>query len=170
MKKKFDKMKNDCHLITGLIALTHLTIWSCFVTSHPRDHKMIGKEELSILDYTSAKSNSSSDVTSTEKDVERTSASSTASSDTKLKVPWKALFTSPPVLALLFFRFSFFWTFLMIMNKLPTYMNDILHVSPTEVTSKHVKIRSCVKVLLLHSPQHDFLFHDRFTGNIFFLP
>lgn len=133
IKLKFDEMKNDCHLIAGLIALTHLTIWSCFVTSHPRDHKMIGKEELSILDYTSAKSNSSGDVTATAKDIERTSASSTASFDKKLKVPWKALFTSPPVLALLFFRFSFFWTFLMIMNKLPTYMNDILHVSPTEV-------------------------------------
>ena len=114
--------------------MAHFTIWSCFVTSHPRDHKMIGREELSILDYTCTKSNSSS-VVQVIKDgtLSSSSRSTDSSSCTKVHVPWKALFTSPPVLSLLFFRFSFFWTFLMIMNKLPTYMNDILHVSPTEV-------------------------------------
>lgn len=54
---------------------------------------------------------------------------------TKSGVPWKKIFTSGPVLSLLLFRFSFFWTFLIIMSKLPTYMNDILHVSPTEVST-----------------------------------
>lgn len=116
--------------------MAHFTIWSCFVTSHPRDHKMIGREELSILDYTCTKSNSSS-VVQVIKDgtLSSSSRSTDSSSCIKVRVPWKALFTSPPVLSLLFFRFSFFWTFLMIMNKLPTYMNDILHVSPTEVSS-----------------------------------
>lgn len=146
-------MNNNCHFITGIIALTHLAIWSCFVTSHPRDHKMIRKEELSILDYTSTKSNSSSDVAV--KDMEGNSSSSTISSDVKLRVPWMALFTSPPVLALLFFRFSFFWTFLMIMNKLPTYMNDILHVSPTEV---HLQLES--PKFMCHKRVMRFSFHS----------
>ena len=51
------------------------------------------------------------------------------------RVPWVKIFTSPPVLAIITSKFCLSWCFFTLLTKLPAYLHDVLHVSPTQVSS-----------------------------------
>lgn len=43
--------------------------------------------------------------------------------------PWKRMFTSPPMLALIVAQMGHSWAFFIVVNEMPKYMNDVLRVS-----------------------------------------
>lgn len=48
--------------------------------------------------------------------------------------PWKAIFSSPVIWALIVVEIGFDWGAYTIVNDLPKYMNDVLHFSVKQVS------------------------------------
>lgn len=81
------------------------------VSSEPANHKLITAHELKIINDG------------------RTNA------DYKPPVPWRAILTSPAVLALIASRVGIVWALFMSGARRPTYMDEVLHVSHTAVST-----------------------------------
>ncbi|XP_037050115.1 uncharacterized transporter slc-17.2-like [Bradysia coprophila] len=104
--------------MSGLIASVTFVIWLAYTHSVPEEHPSITDTELRLIQQTRG-----------------TGKNPHGTVPTKIRgppVPWRAIFTSPPVLAVIASRFSIGWTFFTILSKLPAYLNDVLHVTPTE--------------------------------------
>lgn len=113
--------------VSGLISAVTFVIWVTCTHSIPEDHPTISNVELRCIQQTRGTGNNSH---------------GTASSKLRgPQVPWRAILTSTPVLAVISFRFSLGWTFFTILSKLPAYLNDVLHVTPTEVSNNLKRTR-----------------------------
>lgn len=115
--------------VSGIISAATCVIWVTCTYSIPEEHPFISNVELRYIQQSrgTGKNPHGSD-----------SASSKLGSESR-PVPWRAILTSTPVLAVIASKFSLGWTFFTILTKLPSYLNDVLHVAPTEV-SKETKI------------------------------
>lgn len=107
--------------VSGLIAILAAFVWTPYVTSTPEDHWMISVSEMKDIrkEWRTVKSGQEEDVTHKRRRKRR-------------PVPWKAIFTNQAVLANVFSKFFLRWTFYTLVMKLPTYLNDVLHMSPTK--------------------------------------
>lgn len=102
--------------VSGITAILAAALWAPYVTSTPEEHCWISVEEVKLI---------RSDPRSTSNEPKRRK---------KRAVPWKAILTSKPVIAVILSKFLLRWTFYTIVMKLPTYLNDVLHVTVTEVS------------------------------------
>jgi ACS family sodium-dependent inorganic phosphate cotransporter-like MFS transporter 5 len=103
--------------ISGVIAIIAACVWTPYVTSTPEEHWMISVSEVKYIRRESTKSGN--EITSKRRKKRR-------------PVPWKAIFSNEAVLANVFSKFFLRWTFYTLVMKLPTYLNDVLHMSPTK--------------------------------------
>lgn len=110
--------------VSGTIAVISFIIWTPFVTSSPENHKLMSVNEIKDIrrDSTLTKS--------VEESIERKTSSKKKKK--KRAVPWLAIFTNKAVLANVFSKFFLRWTFYTLVMKLPTYLHDVLHLSPTK--------------------------------------
>ncbi|KAJ6627063.1 Sialin [Pseudolycoriella hygida] len=104
--------------VSGMIALVTFVIWMTCTHSIPEDHPSISDAELRYIQQT--------------RGAGKNPHGSASGRSHAPPVPWVAMLTSPPVLAVIVSRFSLGWTFFTILTKLPAYLNDVLHVTPTE--------------------------------------
>uniref|UniRef100_A0A3Q0S000 Sialin n=1 Tax=Amphilophus citrinellus TaxID=61819 RepID=A0A3Q0S000_AMPCI len=93
--------------IFGAVGLVWFILWALLVFDSPNTHPRISEEERLY-------------ITSSLKNELSTSASN---------IPWRAIVTSTPLLAIVVAHFSYNWTFYTLLTLLPTYMNDILGFS-----------------------------------------
>lgn len=126
--------------VSAIIAIFACFIWTPLVTSKPSDHFMITNKEIKhIKDENTASSNS-------------IEASLTPDQSRKnAKVPWKAIFTNKAVLANVFSKFFLRWTFYTLMMKLPTYLSEVLHMSPTKngIVNASMYVASMVPIVFI---------------------
>ncbi|KAF6725584.1 Sialin [Oryzias melastigma] len=93
--------------IFGAIGLVWFVLWAFFVFDSPNTHPRISDRERLY-------------ITSSLRNELSTSAGF---------IPWKAILTSRPLLAIVVAHFSYNWTFYTLLTLLPTYMSDILGFS-----------------------------------------
>ncbi|KAI1288230.1 Sialin [Halotydeus destructor] len=103
--------------VSGIISLVTFVLWVTLVSSTPEEHHLITEEELDYIRKHRGNGQNAGGV---------------KGSRTRPPVPWRAILTSSPVIAVIISKFSLGWTFFTILSKLPAYLNDVLHVSPTE--------------------------------------
>lgn len=108
--------------VSGTIAVISFFIWTPFITSSPEEHRLMSVTEIKDIrrDSTLTKS------------VEVSVEQKTPKKKKKRAVPWLAIFTNKAVLANVFSKFFLRWTFYTLVMKLPTYLHDVLHLSPTK--------------------------------------
>lgn len=107
--------------VSGLISVAAFAIWVTCTYSTPEEHPFISDVELRYIQQTRGTGKNTHD-------------SRRSSSRSRPPVPWRAILTSTPVLAVIASKFSLGWTFFTILSKLPAYLSDVLHVAPTEVS------------------------------------
>lgn len=106
--------------VSGLISAASFALWLACMESVPEEHSSISNVELRHIQQTRGTGKN---------------AHGAASSNLRgPPVPWRAILTSAPVLSVIASRFSLGWTFFTILSKLPAYLNDVLHMTPTEVS------------------------------------
>ncbi|XP_068905629.1 vesicular glutamate transporter 1-like [Tenebrio molitor] len=88
----------------GSVSLVWFVIWWIFVAESPAEDPRISKEELEYIQNTLVNV-----------DCKR-----------NIRNPWKRIFTSKPVLAIVVAQFTYDWGFYMLFIELPTFMKDIL--------------------------------------------
>ncbi|KAI1304610.1 putative transporter slc-17.2 [Halotydeus destructor] len=97
--------------VAGLIALGHFIICAILLTSKPNQHYLISDEEIELI-------------------ADREHEPETSS--VKPAMPWAAILTSRAFWAVSFASLSQAFGFMMAATKVPTYLNQILHIDPTE--------------------------------------
>lgn len=88
-----------------------LILWVIYVSNTPEDHKWISDTEKKHIDNNI----------------------SVRTGLRKRSVPWIAIFTSMTVIATVISKFTVMWNYLLIMLKLPAYLNTVFDISGTEV-------------------------------------
>lgn len=137
---------------SGLVSLLSFFAWFFLTESSPHKYEGITREELHYIqsgeEETECKDLSSrvrsadiatvcdpsSPVPAVSGEQESEAVTVTAHS---VRVPWVRIFTSPPVLAIITSKFCMGWSFFTLLTKLPAYLHDVLHVSPTQVSAFH---------------------------------
>ncbi|TSK22712.1 Sialin [Bagarius yarrelli] len=94
----------------GAIGLLWFFLWAFLVSNSPDTHKRISEVEKTYI------------KASLKKELSPTSA----------HIPWRSIFMSVPLWAIVVAHFSYNWTFYTLLTLLPTYMNDILGFSIKE--------------------------------------
>lgn len=142
---------------SGIISLLSFFAWFSLTESSPLKYQGITSEELHYIQsgeqQTECRDLSSSGRTS---DIATVSDQSSHSMDSSvpppgqesdpvvrahsIRVPWFRIFTSPAVLAIVTSKFCLGWSFFTILTKLPAYLHDVLHVSPTQVCPSHFQV------------------------------
>jgi len=90
-----------------MIAFALLLCWALIIRSDPKDHPWISPKELEYI-----KSNIVSNDEGQEKN--------------KKFVPWLKIFTSVPVIATVTVKFTINWNFMLMLLKLPSYLQTVL--------------------------------------------
>uniref|UniRef100_A0A3P9H8S6 Sialin n=1 Tax=Oryzias latipes TaxID=8090 RepID=A0A3P9H8S6_ORYLA len=93
--------------IFGIIGLVWFVLWAFFVFDSPNTHPRISERERLYI----------------------TNSLKNELSPSAGFIPWRAILTSRPLLAIVVAHFSYNWTFYTLLTLLPTYMNDILGFS-----------------------------------------
>lgn len=96
--------------VTGVIGVLWSVAWFLLVFDTPADHPRISDEERIFIE----------------------SALGTTASKRKLSVPWKAIFTSPAVWAIVITHGCSVFGYFTVVNQLPTYMKYILNFNIKE--------------------------------------
>ncbi|XP_064108394.1 sialin-like isoform X1 [Macrobrachium nipponense] len=97
--------------ITGSLSIIWGLLWFNFMYNSPNEHPRISQKELEYIETTVRESG--------------TTANRTQSG----AVPWRAIFTSPPMLALILGDIGNKWGITLFYAQLPTYMSNILGFS-----------------------------------------
>lgn len=114
--------------VSGIMSIIAALIWTPYVTSSPEEHFCVSVSELKTIRH---------EVTRVPVDEETAGAATSSSSHDSSKnrrnrrkapVPWFAILSNKAVLANVFAKFFLRWTFYTLIMKLPTYLNDILHM------------------------------------------
>lgn len=131
---------------SGLVSLLSFFAWFFLTESSPHKYVGITSEELHYIqsgeEETECRDLSSrvrSPDIATVCDPSSPVCSGDQQSDTvvtshSVRVPWVQIFTSPAVLAIITSKFCLGWCFFTLLTKLPAYLHDVLHVSPTQVS------------------------------------
>ncbi|CAH0774629.1 unnamed protein product [Bemisia tabaci] len=90
--------------VPGIVGLLWVLIWFAIVKDRPKDDPHISKEELRYIQDTLGNI-----------------------SDEKISIPWKAIFTSMPVWAIVCAHFCENWGFYTLLTQLPKFMQDTLN-------------------------------------------
>lgn len=98
--------------VPGIVGIASFLVFVIFVTSSPETHKLVTIKELNYIKGMRG---------------DKTIIA------VKPTIPWKAILTSKPVLALVYGRFTLGWSVLVLDSKLPTYLSKVLHVDATMV-------------------------------------
>lgn len=106
--------------LPSVICAIWSAVWVYMATSEPRQHSAISLEEIEYIE-------SRMEV----KPIEE-GQSKQRSHQEKKPISWKKLFTSQHIWAMMVAFFASNWSFTTVLLFLPTYLRDILHVSPTE--------------------------------------
>lgn len=93
--------------VFGAIGLVWFVLWALLVFDSPNTHPRISERERTYI------------TTSLKNELSTSSRN----------IPWRAIVTSTPLLAIVVAHFSYNWTFYTLLTLLPTYMNDILGFS-----------------------------------------
>lgn len=132
--------------VSGILSLASFFAWYWLTESTPGMYDGITSEELNYIqsgaEQTPGK-HQSSDITSTgaqpsTSSLDESENKSAAASVSPARVPWVRIFTSAPVLAIITSKFCMGWCFFTLLTKLPAYLHDVLHVSPTQVSRNSV--------------------------------
>ena len=122
--------------LSGLISLLSFVAWYSLTESSPLKYAGITNDELNYIqsgeydnEFKEGTSSSSEAPAATSSSCDETSVEKTVS----IRVPWSKIFTSAPVLAIITSKFCLSVCFFTLLTKLPAYLHDVLHVSPTEV-------------------------------------
>lgn len=99
--------------VCGTLSLIWCLFWFCFMHSYPSQHPRISPEELAYIESALKKSGTSSN----------------SARGQSHRVPWKAIFTSSPMWALIVGDFGNNWGIGLFFTQLPTYMKNILGFS-----------------------------------------
>ncbi|KAL2083476.1 hypothetical protein ACEWY4_021249 [Coilia grayii] len=91
----------------GAVGLVWFVLWAALVTNTPSTHPRISERERLYI----------------------TASLKHELSPTSDYIPWRSIFTSLPLWAIVVAHFSYNWTFYTLLTLLPTYMNDILGFS-----------------------------------------
>ncbi|KAF4526241.1 hypothetical protein B566_EDAN001926 [Ephemera danica] len=94
--------------LTGGLGIAWFVAWMFLVSDSPDTHPSISQEERSYINHSLGNCTHSKEKRAT-------------------RVPWCAMLTSPPVLAILVTQCGQTWAFYTILMELPTYMSNILH-------------------------------------------
>ncbi|XP_054654024.1 sialin isoform X2 [Dunckerocampus dactyliophorus] len=97
--------------IFGAVGLLWFVLWAGLVFESPNTHRWISEREKLYI------------VGALENELAPPS---------HRDIPWRAMLTSRPLLAIMVAHFSYNWTFYTLLTLLPTYMNDILGFSIQE--------------------------------------
>nr|XP_057914003.1 sialin [Doryrhamphus excisus] len=96
--------------IFGAVGLLWFVLWSFLVFDSPNTHRWISERERLYI------------VSSLKNEL----------SNSHADIPWRAMLTSGPLLAIVVAHFAYNWTFYTLLTLLPTYMKDILGFSIQE--------------------------------------
>lgn len=113
---------------SGIVSLLALFAWLPYVQSDPKHHPDVSKEELKYIH---------------EKGTDLEENDHVNNNGVRPRVPWSAILTSPPVIAVVISKFSLGWSYLMLLSKLPAYLHDVLHIAPTQVCLPFFSIFWC---------------------------
>ena len=113
--------------VSGIIAVISAAIWTPYVTSSPEEHFCVTVGELKTIRHEPTRISTDEEAPSSCHD-----SSKIRRTRKKLPVPWLAILTNKAVLANVFAKFFLRWTFYTLIMKLPTYLNDMLHMNPTK--------------------------------------
>lgn len=91
--------------VFGILSAVWLLLWIIFVYNTPDEHPWISKHEYSYI---------------------HESLALTLDKQHHPKVPWKAIFATPAVWALICSHFGYNWGFYTLLTNLPTYMENVL--------------------------------------------
>jgi ACS family sodium-dependent inorganic phosphate cotransporter-like MFS transporter 5 len=124
--------------VSGILSLASFFAWYWLTESTPGVYEGITSEELNYIQSGGEQTldkHQSSDSTSTGAQASSSSPNEreNKSSVSSARVPWVRIFTSAPVLAIITSKFCMGWCFFTLLTKLPAYLHDVLHVSPTQV-------------------------------------
>jgi len=93
--------------VTGLVGLVWAIVWFFVVFDTPAEHPRISPEEREYIENALG-------------------SSGTSANHKALQVPWKSIFTSPPVWAIIITHGASVFGYFTVVNQLPTYMKYIL--------------------------------------------
>lgn len=113
--------------VSGIIAVISAAVWTPYVTSSPEEHFCVTVGELKTIRHEPTPIATDEEAHQPDHD-----SSKTRRNRKKSPVPWCAILTNKAVLANVFAKFFLRWTFYTLIMKLPTYLNDMLHMSPTK--------------------------------------
>ena len=99
--------------VSGTVALIYSFIFSLIVTSEPKDHRLISKEELHMILNDGGKQSSKEEKA-------------------RIPTPWIGILTSKAVFAIFVSKFAASWLSFTLGSKLPAYLSDFIHVDLTE--------------------------------------
>ncbi|XP_066992481.2 sialin [Anabrus simplex] len=98
--------------VTGVVGLVWSVAWFLLVFDTPAQHPRISYEERRYI--------------------ENAIGTATSRSGKTLAVPWRKIFTSPPVWAIIITHAASVFGYFTVVNQLPTYMKSILHFNIKE--------------------------------------
>jgi MFS family permease len=122
--------------VPGVLCLIWSLAWIWFASNEPRDHKYISIEELQSIEMrmevsSSATGGRRTNGTSIDDGLD-TAGFDTTASPAKKDISWYKLFTSQSIWAMMAGFFASNWSFTIVLILLPTYLNNILRVSPMQ--------------------------------------
>lgn len=126
--------------VPGMACLAWSLVWIWFGSNEPRDHKYISIEELEYIEArTEAGATSRQSLESGLNEVgqngsggRRNSGQGSASSPATKDISWMKLFKSRSIWAMMAAFFASNWSFTIVLLLIPTYLSNILRVSPME--------------------------------------
>uniref|UniRef100_A0A3B4BB53 Major facilitator superfamily (MFS) profile domain-containing protein n=1 Tax=Periophthalmus magnuspinnatus TaxID=409849 RepID=A0A3B4BB53_9GOBI len=112
----------------GAVGLLWFVLWALLVSDSPNDHPRISEQErLYIISSLKNELSTSTD-----------------------HIPWRSIFTSVPLWAIVVAHFSYNWTFYTLLTLLPTYMKDVLgFMSASGFNINHLDIAPSFAGILL---------------------
>jgi hypothetical protein len=101
----------------AMMAFAWLLCWTIFVRSNPEDHPWISHQELKYIQ---------SNIVSNNNKHEKNNRS----------VPWVKICTSMPVLSVFVVKFTVNWNYILLLLKLPSYLQNVLKYPVDQVWYK----------------------------------
>lgn len=106
----FDGGWPSAFFVAGILCCIGFVVFTIFATSLPSQHKLISQKELDVINE-----------------------GRTQTDTYRPPVPWKAMLSSRAVIVYTILRMCNLYSVTLVFTKLPTYLEEVLHVSMTTV-------------------------------------
>lgn len=103
--------------ICGSLSCIWFVFWSLLIKSEPKEHNFISQKELNYIENNKAN----------KKHINNNKQ--------KHKAPWLRIITSKSVIVVIIIKFVGAWNFLLVMIKVPAYLQSVLHYPIAQVFS-----------------------------------